>query len=108
MRAIEWSELSHRDALEPAWYDEFLREVSMSVGVYHLKAGASDPQRPHREDELYVVMEGKACIQVGDDHRDVAAGSIVFVQKTVPHRFHSIERDLKVLVIFSPAETSSA
>ena len=34
----------------------------------------------------------------------MTAGSIVFVGADVPHRFHDIEDELVVVVIFGPAE----
>jgi len=34
-------------------YQEFLRVPALSVGVYVLAAGATDPQKPHQEDEVY-------------------------------------------------------
>lgn len=86
-------------------YFEFLRKPSLSMGIYRLAEGASDLQSPHREDEVYVVLEGKARISVGEEDRPVEKGSIVFVERTVPHRFHSIEEDLRVLVFFAPAES---
>jgi hypothetical protein len=39
-------------------YMEFLRVPSMSAGVYALKAGATDAQSPHKEDEIYYVVRG--------------------------------------------------
>ena len=85
-------------------YLESLRHPSMSLGVYSLKAGGVDPQKPHREDEVYYVVAGQAQIQVGDENQPVEAGSIVFVGKGVPHKFHTITEDLDVLVFFAPAE----
>lgn len=85
-------------------YHEFLRVPDMSAGVYELAAGATDPQEPHTEDELYYVAAGRARIQVGDEDAPVEAGSLVFVAANVPHRFHSITEDLTVLVFFAPAE----
>jgi quercetin dioxygenase-like cupin family protein len=38
----------------------------------------------------------------------VRAGSIVYVEKNIAHRFHSIEEDLTLLVFFAPAEYSNA
>ena len=85
-------------------YHEFLRTHDLSVGLYRLPAGATDPQSPHTEDEIYHVVRGRATISVGDEERPVTAGSIVFVGADVPHRFHDIEDELVVLVIFGPAE----
>ncbi len=87
-------------------YLEFLRTPALSLGLYVLPAGSMDPQSPHTEDEVYYVVSGKARITVGDEDRNVAAGSIVYVAKDVEHRFHSIEEELKVLVFFAPAEYS--
>lgn len=89
-------------------YTEFLRVPAMSAGVYTLAAGASDPQQPHTEDELYVVLRGRARIRVGDEDAAVAAGDAIFVAAGVVHRFHSIADDLSVLVLFAPAEYSRA
>jgi mannose-6-phosphate isomerase-like protein (cupin superfamily) len=85
-------------------YHEFLRVPAMSAGVYHLSAGSSDPQEPHTEDELYVVMQGHAQIRVGDEDQAVEPGSLVFVAANVEHHFHTITEDLTVLVLFAPAE----
>ncbi len=87
-------------------YHEFLRVPSLSMGVYRLLAGGVDPQGPHTEDEVYYVVSGKALIQVDDKDRSVGTGSVVYVAAHVPHRFHTIEEDLTVLVFFAPAEYS--
>jgi len=85
---------------------EFLRALSLSVGVYRLKTGQLDPQRPHSEDEVYYVVRGKATFQCGDQKRPVAEGSVIFVERSVEHRFCDIHEDLTVLVFFAPAEGS--
>ena len=87
-------------------YHEFLRVPTMSVGLYQLAAGTSDPQEPHTEDEVYYITQGQAQIQVGKEHMPVKPGSIVFVAANVEHRFHTITEDLIVLVFFAPAEYS--
>ncbi len=84
-------------------YLEFFRAEDMSAGLYVLAAGAEDPQAPHSEDEVYSILEGKATLRVGDEDVAVEAGSVVYVKAQVPHRFHQIEEDLKVLVVFAPA-----
>src|SRR5699024_164633 len=71
-------------------YREFLRVPDLSAGLYVLEAGATDPQQPHGEDELYYVVRGRARITVGEETRDVGPGSLVFVAAEVPHRFHDI------------------
>lgn len=87
-------------------YREFLRVPDLSAGLYVLEAGAADPQSPHGEDELYYVVSGRGRITVGEEIRDVHAGSLVFVAARVPHRFHDIAERLEILVVFGPAEGS--
>jgi mannose-6-phosphate isomerase-like protein (cupin superfamily) len=86
-------------------YQEFLRVPELSAGLYVLEAGATDPQQPHREDELYYVVSGQATITVGDVQRPVGPGSLVFVAAEVAHRFHDITQRLELLVVFGPAES---
>jgi len=86
-------------------YLEFLRIPAMSAGLYRLAAGGADPQKPHKEDEMYCVVRGRARIQVGSEDRVVSAGSVIFVAAEVDHRFHDIAEELVILVFFAPAES---
>ena len=88
-------------------YLEFLRAESMSTGIYVLAPGEEDQQTPHREDELYYVVEGEAKITVADQVESVHPGTAIFVAANVPHRFHSIMQELVVLVIFAPPESNT-
>jgi mannose-6-phosphate isomerase-like protein (cupin superfamily) len=108
MDAFELTALEAQRAAGGRAYLEFLRVPALSVGLYALEAGAVDGQQPHTEDEVYVVMTGRARISVGDDVRDVGPGSVVYVAATVPHRFHDITERLEILVVFAPAEYSLA
>lgn len=85
-------------------YLEFLRVPAMSAGVYVLPAGGTDPQKPHREDEMYYVVRGRARMQNGTEHQEVRAGSLIFVEGEAEHRFCDIQEELEVLVFFAPAE----
>ena len=88
-------------------YFELIRVPAMSAGLYVLQPGEPDQQKPHQEDELYYVVGGRAKIRVGDEDRAVAPGSVVFVPAQVEHHFHSIQSELRVLVVFAPAETAT-
>jgi mannose-6-phosphate isomerase-like protein (cupin superfamily) len=86
-------------------YREFLRVPAMSAGLYVLPAGATDRQQPHREDEVYYVVRGRARFRAGSEDREVCPGSVIFVAAEVDHRFYDIAEELAVLVVFAPAET---
>lgn len=104
MNAHELAELLQKQADSGTMYYEFIRVPSLSVGLYHLPVGGTDPQQPHSEDEVYYVVSGRGQIFVGGENRPVQAGSVVFVDAEVEHRFHSIEADLVIIVFFAPAE----
>ena len=108
MQAWELEDLEGARVASGRLYHEFLSVPDLSAGLYVLEAGAADPQRPHGEDEVYVVMSGRGSITVGDDDRPVQPGTVVFVAAHVPHRFHDITERLVLLVGFGPAEGSRA
>src|SRR5580658_1018107 len=103
-RYFHIDDLSRQRAGENKLYLEFLRVPAMSAGVYVLPKGGTDPQKPHREDEMYYVVRGRARMQVGSDHAEVRAGSVIFVEAELEHRFYDIREELEVLVFFAPAE----
>ncbi|MEX0169105.1 cupin domain-containing protein [Streptomyces sp. LMG1-1-1.1] len=105
MKAFRLEELEAERAANDGAYLQFLRERNMSVGLYALDAGALDPQQPHRQDEVYFVVSGRASITVGEETTQVARGSVVYVPAGVEHKFHHISEDLRVMVVFAPAES---
>lgn len=104
MQAFELAQLISRKEASNKLYLEFFKVPDLSLGLYVLPAGGTDPQSPHTEAEVYYVVSGRAQINVAGEDRAVQAGSIVYVAKNVEHRFHSITEELQVLVFFAPAE----
>jgi mannose-6-phosphate isomerase-like protein (cupin superfamily) len=86
-------------------YLEFLCLAAMSAGVYTLPAGGIDPQKPHKEDEMYYLVRGRARMQAGSEDQAIGPGSVIFVTAEMEHRFYDIAEELVVLVFFAPAET---
>lgn len=104
MKAFRLEELEAERAVNDGAYLTFLRERNMSVGLYALDKGAADTQQPHQQDEVYFVVSGRASVTVGEETEAVARGSVVYVPAGVPHKFHHISEDLRVMVVFSPPE----
>jgi quercetin dioxygenase-like cupin family protein len=98
-------EIDRQRARTGKLYQEFLRVSSMSAGLYVLAPGATDPQKPHHEDEMYYVVRGKSRFQTGNEDQEISTGSVLFVAAEVEHRFYDITEELIVLVFFAPAET---
>jgi len=83
---------------------QFFDNPTMYMGVYSLAANATDGQGPHKEDEIYYVVAGKAKFRAGEEETAVEKGSVLFVKAGVAHKFHSIEQPLELLVFFSKAK----
>jgi mannose-6-phosphate isomerase-like protein (cupin superfamily) len=106
MQSFQLHELENRVTEERAPYLEFLRVPSMSLGIYRIAAGKTDLQSPHKQDEVYYVLSGKAKLEVTGKRVDAVPGAILYVEANAPHMFVEIEEDLEALVFFAPAESS--
>ncbi len=70
----------------------------MAVEFY--RPNAVDPQTPHEQDELYVVVAGSGTFQRGGERVPFKAGDVLFVPAGMDHRFESFTRDFETWVIF--------
>ena len=84
---------------EPNQYREHLRSPGMAVATYCIPVGGKDGQQPHDEDEVYVVVRGRAALVADSGSADVRAGSVAFVPAHERHYFADVTEDLSVLVI---------
>ncbi len=108
MEPIQVSDVADQLNDEDELVIEFLRRDSMSLELYRLEAGATDPQDPHSEDEVYYILSGTAKIQIGDDAHPVEKGDIIFVEREMEHYFFDIEEALVTLIFFAPPYESLA
>src|SRR5687767_7198604 len=106
-QGFKLNEVVHRLEQSDGRWLEFLRAPSLSIGIYKLKAGDTDPQRPHGEDEVYYVVSGEGDFQSGTERTQVKPGDILYVPRALEHRFLDIRSDLTLLVFFAPAEGST-
>jgi quercetin dioxygenase-like cupin family protein len=106
VRFFETKSIERQRARSVKAHLEFLRDSSMSAGLYVLAAGSEDQQSPHNEDELYYVIRGKGRMRAGSEDQLVGPGSLIYIAAEVEHRFYDIEDELAVLVFFAPAETT--
>ena len=80
-------------------YEIVHESEGVELGVYVLVAPEPDRQQPHADDEVYVVLEGRGVLEVGDESITVEEGDAVFVEAGAEHRFTAYEQ-LAVLVLF--------
>ena len=86
------------DAVE---YLEFLNVPALNCGVYSLAAGSTEMQAPHDDDEVYLVLSGKARMRLGSEDRNIGPGSLLYVGASTEHSFFEIEEDMTLLVMFA-------
>jgi mannose-6-phosphate isomerase-like protein (cupin superfamily) len=108
-RFFSLPELEAERAASGKRYLEFLRVPALSFGIYVLPQEGVDQQTPHQQDEIYHVVRGRARMTItredqAPEDRLVVGGTVIFVEAGTEHRFHSIEEELVVLVVFGPAE----
>jgi mannose-6-phosphate isomerase-like protein (cupin superfamily) len=81
--------------------ERFVRALahgSMSVELYaHV---GTDPQSPHDQDELYLVLSGAGRIAIADDSFAFAPGDCFFVGAGVEHRFVEFTPGFTTWVVF--------
>lgn len=92
----------------PNHWVEHLRVDALSVGTYSVPAGGVDTQRPHTEDEVYVVTAGRAVFEAAGERVPVSAGTVLYVPAGEEHRFTEVTEDLAVVVVFAPPEYSKS
>src|SRR5580658_5505489 len=75
-----------------------LAHGSMSVEIY--RPVNIDPQTPHTQDELYVIISGSGRFILNSKYTDFQQGDIIFVPAGAIHRFENFTEDFVTWVIF--------
>jgi mannose-6-phosphate isomerase-like protein (cupin superfamily) len=87
---------------EPNHWIEHLISNDLSIGTYSIPAGGVDDQRPHFEDEIYVVQTGVATLVTDSGSAEARAGSVLYVPSQEKHQWTNIAEDLTLIVIVAP------
>jgi CMP/dCMP kinase len=103
-RPVDLGRLAASHRRSPRRYLEALRTGGLSAGLYRVARGAEGDQRPHGEEEAYLVLEGRGRFRMGDEDFAVEPGDLFTAPARVEHGFHAIEEDLLLLVFFVPPE----
>ena len=103
MKIIEDAALFTPPGESPSHWVERFRVPDLSVGTYSIPAGGTDDQTRHHEDEIYVVIGGRAILTSDTATAAVQAGSVIYVPAGENHTVTQVTEDLTLLVIFAPA-----
>lgn len=71
---------------------------TLEVEIYAPRG--TDPQNPHKKDEVYVVAQGSGEFLCGQERVKFVAGDLLFVPAGETHRFESFTDDFYAWVIF--------
>ena len=80
------------------------KAININEGT--LKAGCKTSGGVHGKNEIYYIVKGEAMIHLGEDTKDIKAGSVIFIPAGV---FHSLDNksnteDLVILTFWERAE----
>ncbi|MHB1303044.1 MAG: cupin domain-containing protein [Acidiphilium sp.] len=75
-----------------------LRHGSMRIGVYAPQR--HDPQTPHGQDELYIIVSGTGDFVLNATRGTFAPQDVLFVPAGTPHRFENFSDNFVTWVIF--------
>ena len=68
------------------------------AGLY--KPTKSDPQSPHKRDEIYIVAGGTGTFFCDGERAPFEPGDLLFVPRGIEHRFEDFTDDFSTWVIF--------
>ena len=57
----------------------------MSITWVDVEPGNEQPQHSHGPQQVYVITRGSGRMKVGEEERDVSAGSMVFIPSNMEH-----------------------
>lgn len=86
------------------WTDGVPFENVFEKGNFTLEffalSGGTDYQKPHEQDEFYIIASGTADLIIENERFECNPGDALFVQKGAAHRFENNSEDFATWVIF--------
>lgn len=79
-------------------YAPLFEHGSLKMGIFRPRG--HDTQKPHVQDEVYVVISGHGYFHNGGTYQACSAGDVLFVAAGVEHRFEEFSDDFATWVIF--------
>ena len=72
-------------------FAEVFRHGTLRVEIYAPRS--RDPQEPHRQDEIYVVVQGEGVFVNGETRQSFGPGDVLFAGAGELHRFEEFTDD---------------
>lgn len=87
-----------------ARFVQVMKDGNMKVEYFAPKH--LDRQNPHRQDELYIIIEGEAEFLRDGETIKCSKSDVIFVPAKMEHRFMNFSEDFATWVIFYGEEVS--
>ena len=88
-------------------YRELVSGSGLSIGLFDADLGYADAQEPHDQDEMYVVVQGHADLEVDGAVARLRPGAAAYVPAGTPHLFVEVHSQVRVLVVFGGRRTGN-
>ncbi|HWQ19989.1 MAG TPA: cupin domain-containing protein [Methanotrichaceae archaeon] len=74
------------------------------LAITWVDVGPGSAQRPHAHDseQVYVIIQGRGCMQVDDERQEVKAGDLIHISSGIRHHIENLSAD-QVLTYISAA-----
>ena len=95
---IALTEAFARLVVEPEPFITLFKRGDFSVELYAPRG--TDNQKPHYQDEAYIVASGSGMFRRGAERIPFQPGDFLFAAASVPHRFEEFTDDFQAWVIF--------
>jgi mannose-6-phosphate isomerase-like protein (cupin superfamily) len=95
---IALTEAAERLVVNPEPFIVLFKRGDFSVELF--APGGTDRQRPHDQDEAYIVASGNGMFCRGEERVPFRQGDFLFVAAGVPHRFEEFTDDFQTWVLF--------
>ena len=79
-------------------FTTLFRQGTLEIEIY--RPIGVDRQKPHKKDELYVIINGTGTFVHGEAKTPFHEGDALFVRAGVPHRFVDFSPDFATWVFF--------
>ncbi len=98
MKKLTLNEARQAIKADETIYARLLREPCGDVGFYRPRP--TDPQEPHKRDELYIIASGRGTFTCRGERTSFQPGDALYVQRGTEHRFDTFSEDFAAWVIF--------
>jgi mannose-6-phosphate isomerase-like protein (cupin superfamily) len=98
MQITSENALNQLDTNQVQLFAKVMEHGTMSVEIY--RPQKTDLQKPHQQDELYVVVSGKGEFVNDSIRNNFGPGDVLFVPAGIEHRFEDFTDDFVTWVIF--------